>query len=190
MATATLNFTDSISGFIQKNSGVGTTYAVGTGYANVAIAKNTLIKPATYKHAFMQFSTVSIPQRAVVSKVELKLVVALALPSPPCTTCGIFFGSWIGSSLDASAADFDGGSDTLLDFFSYGDSVWFDLADSGSYDPTTAFTWGPGGTADVKITHTDVSGTGYAWNTAKSKSQLRVTYTVPPRRLMLGGVGK
>ena len=179
MAIQVFNFTDGVSGYVQLTS--PSTYVAATGYANVRIAKQNVDRPAVIRHGFTQFPTGgSIPIGSVVTLVEYLWRAALVQASPMSDQCYPWIGSWVGSTLDASSADYSGGHDTMCQLFYAGsENTWIDL--SLDHDVTSYVAVGSGNTTDIKLVDGSYldNGTSFNFNTSKFKCQLRVTWTPP-----------
>lgn len=185
MAQSTLNFTDGVSGYVLKNA-FGS-YSVSTGWASCDIAKNDLLN--TEKRAFFQFDTSSLPDDSIVTTVEFYLQEDLTQPSTTPDDVYCYIGNWVGSSLDASADDFNGGNYMVAQSSgSLQASTWNDLSLEDN-DPTGYISLN--GTTDIALhcINNSPKNSGRNYNTSKNKCQLRVTYDLPettPLRALMG----
>lgn len=181
MSLTTYNY-NSVGGKIYYS---GLTYTVTTG--SYAIGKSGITRAET--RAYWQYDTSGLGGLGVtnsdITYVEAKFVAAQAQPTPNSDASAIYFGSWVGASLDSS--DWGGGTNMQIDWIGWFSSEeWFDLG-YGGVDPIPLVNCN--GTTD--ISQRDTSSTpGTAFNfEGKSKSQIRITYTIPAKmmtRTLLG----
>lgn len=181
MSTTTFNFTDGVSGYVQKLTNFfGSTYSAATGWGSCgARFYYNMATGVTYnKHAIFQFDTSSIGPGATIQTVEFKPIDGAIQPAGATNPDAwlIKIGNWVGASLDASAADWGGGNTMRTIGTNLSSGTWYDLSDDGA-DPTPYVD--ASGTTDIAlwIDETD-SGTDWArnFNVSRDKCQLRVTY--------------
>ena len=175
VAVKTFDFTDGNSGHILKSLG----YAAVTGWSACQIWQSAMT--GWERRAFFNFDTSSIPDSAVVTKVEFKRVDAVVQLPPsgyPTSTNLLIADQLVDGSLDGNVGEFTGGNSMNLDIYAdYSNGDWVDLSDGGQ-DPTGYV--GKDGETDIIIRDTTGAGTtGWSFNTSRSKCQLRVTYYIP-----------
>lgn len=170
MTTDTFNFTDGTSGNILKS---GFVYTATTGWASCQISYSPITRDE--RRAYFQFDTSSIPENAIIEKVELKLIDAAAQPVNVTASGTIYMGTFIGGTLNGDVGEWTAGNNVAMIAFASG--TWFDLGSKGIANLSkTAET-------DIKIigNYSGLVAEGRDFNTARDKSQLRVTYHVRPQ---------
>ena len=189
------DFTDSVSGNIRF-SGIGV-YTASTGWAQVLLYRTAILNQ---QRGFMQFETGSYFSSYIVTsidKVELLVFLASSQPALVPLTTQVLIGNWIGSSLDPSASDYNGGNLMIERTGDLLDNTYYDLSADGN-NPTSYIALSSGigfSTTDIALRGTyNANGQGENFNTVKAKCQLRVTFTGtlrPTRHLLsLTGVGR
>jgi hypothetical protein len=181
--TQTIDFTDGVSGYVQKVSSLLPSYTIGTGSGNCVVRnyRGNLLGVLD-RRAIFHFDTGQIPLSAVIDVVEFFVKLSTGQGADYPIGMGIKIGSWIGASLDANDADYSGGNDlgfNIDDGFSAGDGSWIDLS-SGGVDPTQYVA--KEGLTDICIytnLWNDLVDRTRSFNTAKIKCQLRITYRIP-----------
>ncbi len=167
-------------------------YVAARGYASCQTGQN--VTAGTKWRAFFGFDASALPDIAIMNITKVELLVRLADTQPPGApqtyALKISIGTWVGATLDGTAAEYDGGTLMVTLAAKPGDGTLIDLAADGQ-DPTVYINRGAGGT-DIKVWDDSTRGTGDAswginFNTSVNKCILRITYTVPVATLT--GVG-
>lgn len=173
------NFVDGKSGKITYTP--PTFYMAATGYASCQTGQNTTLGQKW--RAFFNFDTSSLPDNALIEKVEFLVRLNTGQPSgePENTYIKFSIGTFIGAALNGTAEEFNGGTLMVTSTAEPYDNTWLDLnQDLGG--PETYVN--RSGDTDIKVWDDSVRGSGDAsWglnlNTSKGKCKLRITYTVP-----------
>lgn len=173
------NFVDGKSGKITYTP--PTFYMAATGYASCQTGQNTTLGQKW--RAFFNFDTSSLPDNALIERVEFLVRLNTGQPSgePENTYIKFSIGTFIGAALNGTADEFNGGVLMVILSAEPYDNTWLDLnQDLGGPETYVNRT----GDTDIKVWDDSVRGSGDAswglnFNTSKGKCKLRITYTVP-----------
>ncbi len=188
------NFVDGKSGKITYTP--PTFYMAATGYASCQTGQNTTLGQKW--RAFFSFDTSSLPDNALIQKVEFLVRLNTGQPSgePENTYIKFSIGTFIGAALNGTPDEFNGGTLMVTLTAEPYDNTWLDLnQDLGSPESYV----NRAGDTDIKVWDDSVRGGGDAswglnFNTSKAKCKLRITYTVPSAtatgRGIASGAGK
>ena len=173
MPSVELSFSTTKSGFVGFTPPFS--YSVGTGSANCKVDRNT--STSHEKRALFNFPRGSLPENANIVSAELFMVIG-SESAPDTPRAGFYLGQWIGATLDASAADYNGGTLVHADETDpYQNNIWI-LLDSEEADLNAVIP----ATGDIDLKIDDYSShSGATWsvnfNTAKTFCKLRITWT-------------
>lgn len=171
---STFNFDDGQSGGIWFNNLIG--YLVSTGWASCSTGYDESEAREDYR-GYFSFNTSSLPDDCTVTLVEFKVIRGTTEPSGAPETYRLKWsvGTFIGRDLNGNVGEWQGGTWVRTDLSKPANFTWIDL---GSGAPALISLTGD---TDVKAWDDSTEGDGdnywgIAFNTSKSKCQLRVTY--------------
>lgn len=158
---------NAVSGSIKRQ---GAVYTAEPGVFRVTRNFATNIN----RRCFFQFDTSQIGDNSVIDKVEYRVSKADVNPPPLSTWIDIFLGSWIGVTLDANFADWNGGTTMNLNLLGHPSYDWIDLAEGGE---TPGNFISKTSTTDVGLhDESRLFSSNFYFETDAEKSQLRISY--------------
>ncbi len=173
------NFVDSKSGKITFTP--PSFYMAATGYGNCQTGQDT--SSGQKWRAFFNFNTSSLPDNALITKVEFLVRLNTAQPNgePDTTYIKFSIGTFIGAALNGTSAEFEGGTLMVTLPVEPNDNTWLDLNQDSQHPENYVKR---AGDTDIKVWDDSIQGGGDSYwglnfNTAKAKCKLRITYTVP-----------
>jgi len=173
------NFVDSKSGKITYTP--PSSYVAATSWSNCQTGQDASL--GIKWRAYFNFNTASLPDTALISKVEFLIRKNIAQPGgdPDVYYLKFSIGTFIGAMLDGTPAEFGGGTLMVTLTTPPLDNTWLDLNQDAHRPDLYVNRLGD---TDIKVWDDSIQGGGDSYwglnfNTSKGKCKLRITYTVP-----------
>lgn len=173
------NFVDTKSGKITYTP--PSSYVAATSWSNCQTGQNVF--GGVKWRAYFNFNTASLPDTALISKVEFLIRKNTAQPggNPEIYYLKFSIGTFIGALLDGTPAEFGAGTLMVTLTVPPVDNTWLDLNQDFHHPELYINRIGD---TDLKVWDDSIQGAGDSYwglnfNSTKTKCKLRITYTVP-----------